>query len=114
MCPGAASILYPPSSTETTDCGVQDMKLLDFTGRKVDPSLLMGSMKESKKEQDPNIKVRPLTAAPLARWHAGTLARWHAPCADLPRLRAVRVGGAPHAAEHAQEGETRAAARTRA
>ena len=82
------------------------MKLLDFTGRKVDPSLLMGSMKESKKEQDPNIKVRPLTAAPLARWHA--------PCADLPRLRAVRVGGAPHAAEHAQEGETRAAARTRA
>ena len=45
------------------------MKLLDFTGRKVDPSLLMGSMKESKKEQDPNIKVRPLTAAPLARWH---------------------------------------------
>ena len=48
------------------------MKLLDFTGRKVDPSLLMGSMKESKKEQDPNIKVRPLTAAPLARWHAGT------------------------------------------
>ena len=90
------------------------MKLLDFTGRKVDPSLLMGSMKESKKEQDPNIKVRPLTAAPLARWHAGTLTRWHAPCADLPRLRAVRVGGAPHAAEHAQEGETRAAARTRA
>ena len=75
MCPGAASILYPPSSTETTDCGVQDMKLLDFTGRKVDPSLLMGSMKESKKEQDPNIKVRLLTAAPLARWHAGTLAR---------------------------------------
>ena len=51
------------------------MKLLDFTGRKVDPSLLMGSMKESKKEQDPNIKVRPLTAAPLARWHAGTLTR---------------------------------------
>ena len=48
------------------------MKLLDFTGRKVDPSLLMGSMKESKKEQDPNIKVRPLTAAPLARWHADT------------------------------------------
>ena len=54
------------------------MKLLDFTGRKVDPSLLMGSMKESKKEQDPNIKVRPLTAAPLARWHAGMLACWHA------------------------------------
>ena len=51
------------------------MKLLDFTGRKVDPSLLMGSMKESKKEQDPNIKVRPLTAAPLARWHAGKLTR---------------------------------------
>ena len=48
------------------------MKLLDFTGRKVDPSLLMGSMKESKKEQDPNIKVRPLTADTLARCPAGT------------------------------------------
>ena len=102
MCPGAASSRPVPLRPLTA---VQDMKLLDFTGRKVDPSLLMGSMK-SKKEQDPNIKVRLLTA--------GTLARWHAPCADLPRLRAVRVGGAPHAAEHAQEGETRAATRTRA
>ena len=34
----------------------KDMKLLDFTGRKVDPSLLMG-FKENKKEEDPNIKV---------------------------------------------------------
>ena len=33
------------------------MKLLDFTGRKVDPSLMMG-FKDNKKEQDPNIKVR--------------------------------------------------------
>ena len=33
------------------------MKLLDFTGRKVDPSLLLGDMK-TKKEKDPNIKVR--------------------------------------------------------
>ena len=32
------------------------MKLLDFTGRKVDPSLIMGTSKD-KKEQDPNIKV---------------------------------------------------------
>ena len=32
------------------------MKLLDFTGRKVDPSLLLGDMK-TKKEKDPNIKV---------------------------------------------------------
>ena len=43
------------------------MKLLDFTGRKVDPSLLMGSMKESKKEQDANIKVRLPTTGTLAR-----------------------------------------------
>ena len=35
---------------------LKDMKLLDFTGRKVDPSLLMG-FKENKKEEDPNIKV---------------------------------------------------------
>lgn len=34
----------------------QDMKLLDFTGRKVDPSLMMG-FKDNKKEQDPNIKI---------------------------------------------------------
>ena len=34
----------------------QDMKLLDFTGRKVDPSLLLGDMK-TKKDKDPNIKV---------------------------------------------------------
>ena len=32
------------------------MKLLDFTGRKVDPSLLLGDMK-TKKDKDPNIKV---------------------------------------------------------
>ena len=32
------------------------MKLLDFTGRKVDPSLMMG-FKDNKKEQDPNVKV---------------------------------------------------------
>ena len=35
---------------------LKDMKLLDFTGRKVDPSLIMGTSKD-KKEQDPNIKV---------------------------------------------------------
>ena len=35
------------------------MKLLDFTGRKVDPSLIMGTSKD-KKEQDPNIKVEHL------------------------------------------------------
>ena len=34
----------------------QDMKLLDFTGRKVDPSLMMG-FKETKKDEDPNVKV---------------------------------------------------------
>ena len=34
----------------------QDMKLLDFTGRKVDPSLMMG-FKENKKDEDPSIKV---------------------------------------------------------
>ena len=32
------------------------MKLLDFTGRKVDPSLMMG-FKENKKDEDPSIKV---------------------------------------------------------
>ena len=32
------------------------MKLLDFTGRKVDPSIMMG-FKEEKKEKDPNVKV---------------------------------------------------------
>ena len=63
MCPGAASSRPVPLRPLTA---VQDMKLLDFTGRKVDPSLLMGSMK-SKKEQDPNIKVRLLTAGTLAR-----------------------------------------------
>ena len=63
MCPGAASSCPVPLRSLTA---VQDMKLLDFTGRKVDPSLLMGSMK-SKKEQDPNIKVRLLTAGTLAR-----------------------------------------------
>ena len=37
----------------------QDMKLLDFTGRKVDPSLMLGDMK-AKKERDPNIKVKKI------------------------------------------------------
>ena len=42
----------------TLDCHflLQDMKLLDFTGRKVDPSLMMG-FKENKKDEDPTIKV---------------------------------------------------------
>ena len=35
------------------------MKLLDFTGRKVDPSLMLGDMK-AKKERDPNIKVEKI------------------------------------------------------
>ena len=35
------------------------MKLLDFTGRKVDPSLMMG-FKENKKDEDPSIKVLSL------------------------------------------------------
>ena len=39
----------------TTFC-LKDMKLLDFTGRKVDPSLMMG-FKETKKDEDPNVKV---------------------------------------------------------
>ena len=42
----------------------QDMKLLDFTGRKVDPSLMLGEMK-TKKERDPNIKVRESSYGPV-------------------------------------------------
>ena len=40
------------------------MKLLDFTGRKVDPSLMLGEMK-TKKERDPNIKVRESSYGPF-------------------------------------------------
>ena len=40
------------------------MKLLDFTGRKVDPSLMMG-FKEEKGEKDPNVKVD----SPLYPYH---------------------------------------------
>ena len=46
------------SLLNTLECHslLQDMKLLDFTGRKVDPSLMMG-FKENKKDEDPTIKV---------------------------------------------------------
>ena len=96
MCPGAASSRPVPLRPLTA---VQDMKLLDFTGRKVDPSLLMGSMK-SKKEQDPNIKVRLLTAAgtlarPLRRSTAPTrrTCRW---CSTRRRARPRRGNQSSH------------------
>ena len=95
MCPGAASSRPVPLRPLTA---VQDMKLLDFTGRKVDPSLLMGSMK-SKKEQDPNIKVRLLTAGtllrPLRRSTAPTrrTCRW---CSTRRRARPRRGNQSSH------------------
>ena len=98
MCPGAASIRPVPLRLRLLTA-VQDMKLLDFTGRKVDPSLLMGSMK-SKKEQDPNIKVRLLTSAgtlarPLRRSTAPTrrTCRW---CSTRRRARPRRGNQSSH------------------
>ena len=67
------------------------MKLLDFTGRKVDPSLLLGDMK-TKKDKDPNIKVGYIA------FSMGVLYILSVP-AGVQSIQALRLRGAPHSQE---------------
>ena len=76
------------------------MKLLDFTGRKVDPSLLLGDMK-TKKEKDPNIKVGRFLIELL---HNPDLTVYQA---GVPSIQTLRLCGASHTQEEEEGHKTK-------
>ena len=71
------------------------MKLLDFTGRKEDPSLMMG-FKENKKDEDPSIKVAFIIS--LNTDHLNIIT-------GLSSLQTLRFCCASHPSKYTKEGK---------
>ena len=78
------------------------MKLLDFTGRKVDPSLLLGDMK-TKKEKDPNIKVSISSGQKQILLHNSDLTVYP----GVPSIQTLRLCGASHSQEEEEGHKTK-------